>query len=161
MTATTGVAASGAPDPQARALSSMLASAHAAVYAAAAAGGVLAPLGDAARPARDLARTALDDHRALRDSLVAMLRTRGATPPPALAAYQLPVEPAGIAGSLDLLARIEDQSAVSALAAVDVLTGADREMAVDTLVAMTLRGQRARLAAGVAPASVTAAFPGR
>lgn len=149
-----------AEDPAVVALSSMLAAAHAAVYATATAGGVLAPLGAAAGPARELARAAHDDHRTLRDSLVAALQARGATPPAALAAYRLPVEPAGVAGSLDLLARVEDRSAVAAHDAVGVLTGADRELAVDALVAMTLRGQRARLAAGTPPGSAVPALPG-
>ncbi|OAA22022.1 protein of unknown function (DUF4439) [Frankia sp. EI5c] len=148
-------------DPRIGALTAMLTSAHAAVYATGAAGGVLAPLGDAAQAARGLARTALDDHRGLRDALVAALRAAHATPPPALAAYRLPVEPAGVGGSLDLLARVEDQSAVTAHAAVGVLTGAERELAVDALVAMTLRRQRARLLAGIALGSATTAFPGR
>ncbi|MEX5632239.1 DUF4439 domain-containing protein [Parafrankia sp. FMc2] len=143
------------------ALATMLSAAHAAVFATAAAGGALAPLGAPAQPARSLARAAHDDHRALRDVLVAALRAHGTTPPAALPAYRLPVEPAGVEGSVDLLSRVEDQSAVSAGAAVGALTGADRELAVDALVAMALRGQRARLAAGVAPEAAGPAFPGR
>lgn len=148
-------------DPQVGALSSMLVSAHAAVYGAAAAGGVLAPLGDAAAAARGLARTAFDEHRALRDALVTALAARGAVPPAAMPAYRLPVEPSGVGGVLDLLGRIEDQSAATAHAAVGRLTGADRELAVDALVAMTLRGQRVRIMAGVEAGSAAPAFPGR
>ncbi|WP_250292399.1 DUF4439 domain-containing protein, partial [Frankia sp. CiP1_Cm_nod1] len=73
-----------------RALSGLLAVQHAAVYAAAAAGGALAPLRPVSDPARLLAQSAYGAHRELRDRLVAEILGRGGSPPAAEPAYQLP-----------------------------------------------------------------------
>ena len=159
--ATRGASASPAPDPAAAAaLSGMLTVTHAAVYAAGAAGGALAPFGPEAEQARALARTAYTDHRRLRDDLVAAILAHGGTPPAAQPAYRLPIEPTGVTEALALLADIEDRSAVAAHEALSALQGTDRELAVDALVAMAMRAQRARLTAGLPLSQAMTALPG-
>ncbi|WP_205446802.1 DUF4439 domain-containing protein [Candidatus Frankia alpina] len=142
------------------ALNTMLTATHAAIYAAAAAGGVLAPLGPAAAGARELARLSWVAHQALRDDLVAVIGARGGQAPPALPAYRIPATPVSVAASLALLAQIEDACAAAAHDATAVLGADARELAIDALSGAAVRAQRARLAAGLPPATATRALPG-
>ncbi|MCM3926553.1 ferritin-like domain-containing protein, partial [Frankia sp. AiPs1] len=86
------------------ALNTMLTATHAAINAAAAAGGALAPLGSTAAGARELARLSWVAHQAMRDDLIAAVDARGGQPSPALPAYRIPTTPVSVAASLTLLA---------------------------------------------------------
>ncbi|WP_239310490.1 MULTISPECIES: DUF4439 domain-containing protein [unclassified Frankia] len=141
-------------------LSNLLAVEHAAVYAAAAAGGELAPLRSAAESTRVLAENAFAAHRELRDRLVAEILDRGGTAPPAQAAYQLPALSGDLAGVLLLLAGIEDRSSAAAYDAIGELTGEMRALVTDALTGMAVRGQQARVAAGQPVAQASRALPG-
>ncbi|CAJ64398.1 MULTISPECIES: DUF4439 domain-containing protein [Frankia] len=142
------------------ALNTMLTATHAAIYAAATAGGALAPLGPPAAGARELARLSWVAHQALRDDLIAAIGTRGGQPAPALPAYRIPTTPVSVAASLTLLAQIEDACAAAAHDATAVLVADARALAVDALGGTAVRAQRARLAAGLPPATATRALPG-
>jgi len=142
------------------ALNAMLAACHAAIYVSAAAGGALAPLGPDAAAAQTLARSAWLAHRELRDSLVAAVEAHGAQPSPALPAYRISLTPVSVAGALRLLAEAEEACAAAAHDATAVLTADTRRMAVDALGGAAIRAQRARLAAGLPPATATRALPG-
>ncbi|WP_175443389.1 DUF4439 domain-containing protein [Frankia sp. CgMI4] len=160
-TPTESTAATEHPDPAGvAALVTMLTATHAAVYATAAAGGAVAPLGPAAAQARELARLSCLAHQALRDDLIAAIRARGGDAPPALPAYRLPVAPEGIGAALALLARIEDACAMAAHDAVAVLVGDVRALALDALTGTAVRAQRARIAAGMPLAAASRALPG-
>ncbi|EIV95962.1 DUF4439 domain-containing protein [Frankia sp. QA3] len=142
------------------ALSTMLTATHAAIYAAATAGGALAPLGPAAAGARELARLSWVAHQALRDDLIVAIGARGGQAPPALPAYRIPTAPVSVAASLTLLAQIEDACAAAAHDATAVLVADARELAIDALSGAAVRAQRARLAAGLPTATATRALPG-
>jgi hypothetical protein len=143
------------------ALAAMLSGAHAAVFACAAAGGALAPSGEAGAVARALARDAYDAHRALRDSLTETIVSAGGKPPQARAAYALPTRPVDLGSALGLLSDIEDRTATLAYGAVPVLGTQHRGLAVDALAGAAVRAQRERLAAGVPPEGAGRALPGR
>ncbi|OHV38266.1 protein kinase [Pseudofrankia sp. EUN1h] len=143
------------------ALSALVAVEHAAVYGAASAGGALAPLGVDARDARGLAAAAYTAHRQLRDALIALLLDAGAKPPASQPAYTLPVNPASAGAALTLLAELDDRTAASAYDAIGSATGRARELVVDALAQAAGRAQRARLTAGLAPATAVKALPGR
>ncbi|CAO5148704.1 DUF4439 domain-containing protein [Frankia sp. AiPs1] len=143
-----------------RALNTMLAASHAAIFATAAAGGALAPLGQPAAGQRQQARDSWLAHLRLRDELTAMIQARGGTPAPALAAYRLPTRPVDVPTALRLLAQIEDVCAAVAHDATASLGADTRAVAVDGLAGMALRAQRARLATGAPPATASRALPG-
>ncbi|SNQ51992.1 conserved hypothetical protein [Frankia canadensis] len=142
------------------ALGAMLEACHAAIYATATAGGALAPLGPPAAAARELARSAWLAHRELRDALVSALQAEGARPPAALPAYRLPAAPVSVAAALRVLAQVEDACAAAAHDATAVLSARSRRLAVDALGGAAIRAQRARLSAGLPPATATRALPG-
>ncbi len=143
-----------------RALSDILAVEHAAVYACAAAGGAMAPLGSVATATRNLAQTAYNAHRELRDQLVAAIADRRGSVPAAQPAYQLPVAPTEPNRALLLLAEVEDHAAAAAYDALGDLAGRTRALVVDALAGMAVRGQQARIAAGQPPDQATRALPG-
>lgn len=145
-----------------RSLNIMLAASHAAIYAAATAGGALAPLAATATGAlaRQRARESWLAHLRLRDQLIADLEARGGTPVPALAAYRLPTMPVDVSTALRLLGQVEDVCATAAHDATAELGTDLRALAVDALAGMALRAQRSRLAAGAPPATASRALPG-
>ncbi|MCK9897752.1 ferritin-like domain-containing protein [Frankia sp. AgB32] len=138
----------------------MVEACHAAIYVAATAGGALAPLGAPAAVARQLAYGAWIAHQRLRDDLITAIEARGASAPPALPAYRIPAAPITVTTALQLLAQVEDTCAAAAHDATAVLTADTRRLAVDALGGMAIRAQRARLAAGLPPATATRALPG-
>jgi hypothetical protein len=151
-----------AADPAVGGLATMLRAEHAAIYACAWAGGTLAPLGGSAAGARELARDAYAAHRALRDALLTAILARGGEAPVAAPAYALPGgQPGGAARALTVLAGVEDAAAAAAYDAIAVLTGELRAQAVDALIGMAVRAQRARLAAGEPLTRAGRALPGR
>ena len=127
------------------ALTALLAVEHAAVYATAAAGGALAPVGTSADAGRRLAAAAYTAHRELRDELTALILGAGAQPPAALPAYTLPVSPDTVPGALTLLAELDDRTAAAAFAGVGAVAGPTRALLVDALTQAAIRAQRARL----------------
>ncbi|CAO5228999.1 DUF4439 domain-containing protein [Frankia sp. AgKG'84/4] len=141
-------------------LSTMVAACHAAIYVASTVGGALAPLGAPAAVARQLAHDAWIAHQRLRDDLLVAIQARGASAPPAQAAYRIPAAPITVPTALLLLAQVEDSAAAAAHDATAGLTADTRRLAVDALGGMAIRAQRARLAAGLPPATATRALPG-
>ena len=132
-------------------LAVLLAATHAAVYGY----GVLgARLADA--PRRE-AQLAVDGHRARRDQLAARLRERGATPEPALPAYD--VEVADPAEALALAVRLEEGLAVRWR---DLVAGTDdaalRRLGVTGLQESAVRAAQWRRRSGAT--AVTVALPG-
>lgn len=154
-----------APPPQAailRALTTMLAASHGAIYATATAGGALAPQAATAAGAlaRQRAREGWLAHLRLRDQLIAQIEARGGAPVPALAAYRLPTTPVDVPTALRLLSQVEDVCAATAHDATAQVGTDLRALTVDALAGMALRAQRARLAAGASPATASRALPG-
>lgn len=154
-----------APPPQAailRALTTMLAASHGAIYATATAGGALAPQAATAAGAlaRQRAREGWLAHLRLRDQLIAQIEARGGAPVPALAAYRLPTTPVDVPTALRLLGQVEDVCAAAAHDATAQVGTDLRALTVDALAGMALRAQRARLAAGASPATASRALPG-
>ncbi|SDG14617.1 protein of unknown function [Sinosporangium album] len=87
---------------EAKALDKALAAEHAAVYAY----GVVAARSKGRT--RRTATAAFDAHRARRDRLRGMIKSRGGTPPEAEAAYSLPVVPRSERDAVDLALDVED-----------------------------------------------------
>jgi hypothetical protein len=91
---------------QADPYAALLAEEHAAIHLY----GVLAP--HLPESLRDVARAAYDDHRGHRDTLVALIRAAGGTPPAAKPAYALPFPVGTPALARTLADRIEESLAV-------------------------------------------------
>ena len=105
------------------------------------------------------ARAAEAAHRSRRDTLVLMLSTGGATPPPAEADYALPFPVTDSASALRLAIEVEERTAAVWRAALPATTGDQRRRALDGLTDCAVRATRWRRSAAVNPATV--AFPGR
>ncbi|MFI1579495.1 ferritin-like domain-containing protein [Embleya sp. NPDC020630] len=95
-------APSGAAAVEVKALRDALDAEHAAVYGYGIAGGRLTGA------ARTQARTALDAHRARRDTITRLIADRGATAPPAAPAYTVPFPVATAADATRLAVYLED-----------------------------------------------------
>ncbi|WP_406296006.1 ferritin-like domain-containing protein [Embleya sp. NBC_00888] len=99
-------APSGSANPEVRALSEALQAEHAAVYGYGVAGGRLTGA------ARTQARTALDTHRARRDTIARLITDRGAAAPAAAPAYTIPFPVGTPADATRLAVHLEDGVAV-------------------------------------------------
>lgn len=132
-------------------LAVLLEATHAAVYGYAVLGARLDP------EQRQAARLAFDGHRARRDQLAARLRERGATPAPALPAYDVRVD--GPDAARALAVRLEEGLAVRWR---DLVAGTDdealRRLAVTGLQEAAVRAAQWRRLAG--SGAVTVALPG-
>jgi Domain of unknown function (DUF4439) len=126
---------------------------HAAIYAY----GVLGARLDAATvPFAVRAETA---HRMRREALTLRLAALAAAAPPAEPAYALPSPVTDQASALRLAITVEERCAGIWRQALPDVTGDDRALAVDALTDCATRATRARLIAGVRPATVP--LPGR
>jgi hypothetical protein len=141
-------------------LAAMLAVEHAAVYAAATAGGALAPLGEVGAAAREFARGSYEAHRQRRDELTATIVAAGGEAPAAMPAYLLPIAPTDPTNALALLADVEDRCAAATHDAIAGLAVGPRSAAVTSLAGAAVRAQRIRLAVGLAPQTATRPVPG-
>jgi hypothetical protein len=91
--------------------------------------------------------------------LVARLEALGATAPVAEPAYALPAPVNDRGAALSLAITVEERCAGVWRQALPEVTGDDRALAVDALTDCAVRATKARVAAGVTPATVP--FPGR
>lgn len=106
----------------------------------------------------NLAISAESAHRARRDTLLLLLAQRGLTPPGTDPTYALPFAVTDRATALRLAVTIEERVAAVWRLALAETTGADQALALDALVDAAVRAAKARLAAGMTPATV--AWPG-
>ncbi len=132
-------------------LQALLAAEHAAVYGYGVVGGRLDDAG------RSTALAAYDSHRARRDQLEGLLSTRGVTPQPAEAAYD--VATSSPAEALALAARIEEGLALRWRDLVGATDDAElRALGIAGLQETAVRAASWRKLAGVP--EVTVALPG-
>ena len=128
------------------ALQAALAAEHAAVYGYGVAGAYLTGASRATATADWVA------HQVTRDTLEAMLRSRGAQPVAAAAGYQLPVAVRTPAEAAQLAVILEDRVAAAYLGLVAVTAAAIRRFGAEQLQASALRAAAWR--------GSTVAFPG-
>lgn len=121
-----------------RALQSVLAGEHAAVYGYGVLGAHLSG------PARRRALSAYDAHRARRDELVALIRAQHAEPAAAAASYALPAPVATALDAVGLATLLEERLAAVWADAVADLTGDLRVLAVRGLRDAAVRATRWR-----------------
>jgi hypothetical protein len=128
------------------ALQAALAAEHAAVYGYGVAGAYLTG------SSRATATTDWVAHQVARDTLEAMLRSRGAQPVAAAVGYQLPIVVRTPAGAARLAVTLEDRVATAYLGLVALSTIAIRQFGAEQLQASALRAAAWR--------GSTVAFPG-
>ena len=105
-----------------------------------------------------LARQAESAHRDRRDEVSLRIQDGGGEPAAAEPAYALPFPVTDAASALRLAASLEEGAAGAWRTALGGTDGADRQLAVDALIAYAVMATRWRQAASIAP--VTVPFPG-
>jgi hypothetical protein len=98
-------------------------------------------------------------HRSRRDAVAQRLAGQNITPPPPEPAYVLPTPVIDQPSALKLAIEVEQRAAAIWREALPDTTGDDRKLALDALVDCAVRATKARVLAGVRPATV--ALPGK